>query len=87
MRQRLPGCPPSASKDLTSTVSGDGRATRANAQNQPFTPVPSAHGTGATHADTTRTPGSALTPMDIYHKEIRFNKRNREYADASKRRI
>jgi hypothetical protein len=79
MRQRQPGCPPSVSKDLRSSTSGDGQATRSDAKNQPFTPVPGAHGTGATHAGTPRTPGSALTPMDIYHKEIRFNKRNREY--------
>jgi hypothetical protein len=79
MRQRLPGCPPSACKDLTSTVSGDGRSTRADAKNQPFTPVAGPNGTGATHAGTTTTPGSALTARGIHYQEVAFNKRNREY--------
>jgi hypothetical protein len=79
MRQRLPGCPPSASKDLTSTVSGDGRATRADAKNQPFTPVAGPNGTGAVHAGTTTTPGSALTARGLHYQEVAFNKRQRDY--------
>jgi hypothetical protein len=79
IRQRSYGAPPLPTKDLTTTSSGDGRATRADARNQPFTSPTASHGTGATHAGTPRTPGSTLTPMDMYHKEIRFNRRKRDY--------
>jgi hypothetical protein len=80
MRQRQPGPPPSVSKDLTSSTSGDGQATRSDAKNQPFTPVPGAHGTGGTHAGTsTSTPGSTLTARGLHYQEAAFNKRQREY--------
>jgi hypothetical protein len=74
MRQRLPGCPPSATKDLTSTVSGDGRATRADANNQPFASPPPSHGTGAIHAGYPQIPTSTLTAMGWYYQdEVAFN--------------
>ena len=79
IRQYSYGAAPSATKDLTTTSSGDGRAIRSDAKNQPFTSPTASHGTGATHAGTPRTPGSTLTPMDMYHKEIRFNRRKRDY--------
>jgi hypothetical protein len=63
IRQRSYSAPPSVTKDLTSTSSGDGRAIRSDAKNQPFaSPIP-AHGTGGQHAGTPQTPGSALTPV------------------------
>jgi hypothetical protein len=83
IRQYSYGAAPSATKDLTTTSSGDGRAIRSDAKNQPFTSPTASHGTGATHADTPRTPGSTLTPMDIYHKEIRFNRRKRDYVSRA----
>jgi hypothetical protein len=83
IRQYSYGAAPSATKDLTTTSSGDGRAIRSDAKNQPFTSPAASHGTGATHADTPRTPGSTLTPMDIYHKEIRFNRRKRDYVSRA----
>jgi hypothetical protein len=83
IRQYSYGAAPSATKDLTTTSSGDGRAIRSDAKNQPFTSPTATHGTGATHADTPRTPGSTLTPMDIYHKEIRFNRRKRDYVSRA----
>ena len=79
IRQRSYGFPPLPTKDLATTSSGDGRATRADARNQPFMSPTASHGSGAIHADTPRTPGSTLTPMDMYHKEIRFNRRKRDY--------
>jgi hypothetical protein len=82
-RQYSYGAAPSAAKDLTTTSSGDGRAIRSDAKNQPFTSPTASNGTGATHADTPRTPGSTLTPMDIYHKEIRFNRRKRDYVSRA----
>jgi hypothetical protein len=79
IRQRSFGFPPLPTKDLTTSSSGDGRATRADARNQPFMSPTVSHVSGAIHADTPRTPGSTLTPMDMYHKEIRFNRRKRDY--------
>ena len=61
IRQQSYGAAPSATKDLTTTSSGDGRAIRSDAKNQPFTSPTASHGTGATHAGTPRTPGSTLT--------------------------
>ena len=79
IRQQSYGAPPSATKDLTTTSSGDGRAIRSDAKNQPFTSPTASHGSGAIHADTPRTPGSIQTPMGLYHQEVRFNKRKRDY--------
>jgi hypothetical protein len=79
IRQRSFGFPPLPTKDLTTSSSGDSRATRADARNQPFMSPTVSHVIGAIHADTPRTPGSTLTPMDMYHKEIRFNRRKRDY--------
>jgi hypothetical protein len=79
IRQRSYGAPPSVTKDLTSSTSTDGRAIRSDSKNQPFTSPTPAHGTGATHAGTPTTPGSALTPMGLYHQEVAFKKRRRDY--------
>ena len=79
IRQQSYGAPPSATKDLTSTSSGDGRAIRSDAKNQPFTSPTASHGSGATHAGTPRTPASSITASALYRKEIRFNQRKRDY--------
>jgi hypothetical protein len=79
IRQRSYGATPSATKDLTSTTSGDGRATRADAKNQPFMSPTSAHGTGATHTGTPQTPASTVTAKGLYQKEICFNQQKRDY--------
>ncbi|MGK3749930.1 MAG: hypothetical protein ACI8RD_002228 [Bacillariaceae sp.] len=78
MRQRACGAPPSATKDLISTTSGDGRSTQADAKNQPFTPIHGAHGPGGVHAGTPQTPASTLTARGLYYQELAFNKRKRE---------
>jgi hypothetical protein len=75
MRQRQPGCPPSASKDLTFSTSGCEQATRSDAKNQPFLSTPGAHGTGAINGGTVRT----TTVGGMYHHKIAFNKRQRDY--------
>jgi hypothetical protein len=79
IRQRSYGAPPLPTKDLTTTSSGDSRATRADARNQPFMSPTASYGSGAIHDDTPQTPGSTLTPMDMYNKEVRFNRRKRDY--------
>jgi hypothetical protein len=79
IRQYSYGAAPSATKDLTTTSSGDGRAIRSDAKNQPFTSPTASHGTGATHAGTPRTLASTLTARGLYQKEIRFNQRKRDY--------
>jgi hypothetical protein len=73
MRQRTCGAPPSATKNLTSTTSGDSGTTQADAKNQPFTKIPGAH------AGTPHTPASALTLMGLYHQEVAFKRCKREY--------
>ncbi|MGK3754794.1 MAG: hypothetical protein ACI8RD_007103 [Bacillariaceae sp.] len=79
MRQRGPGIPPSATKNLTSTTSSDGQSTRADAKNQPFTPIHGAHGPGGVHAGTPQTPASTLTARGLYYQELAFNKQKRDY--------
>ena len=79
IRQYSYGAAPSATKDLTTTSSGDGRAIRSDAKNQPFTSPTPDHGIGATHGGTPRTPASTLTARGLYQKEICFNQRKRDY--------
>jgi hypothetical protein len=79
IRQRSYGAPSSITKDLTSSTLTDGRAIRSDAKNQPFTSPTAGNGTGGTHAGTPRTPGSIQTPMGLYHQEVRFNNRKRDY--------
>ena len=74
MRQRGTGAPPSATKNLESTSSGEGRSVRSDAFNQPFQSPPGPHGTGAIHAGTTRTPVSTITTRALYYQQIAFTK-------------
>jgi hypothetical protein len=75
MRQRGYGAAPSATKDLTSTTSGDGWSIQADAKNQPFTSPTAAHGMGQVHVSTPRTP----TVGGLYYQEFSFKKRKRDY--------
>jgi hypothetical protein len=79
IRQRSYGAPPLPTEDLTSTSSGDGQATRADARNQPFMSPTASHGSGGIHAGTPRTPASTITASALYRKEISFNQRKRDY--------
>jgi len=79
IRQRSYGAPPSVTKDLTSTSSGDGRAIRSDAKNQPFTSPTPARGTGGTHTGTATTPGSALSARGLHYQQVAFKKRKRDY--------
>jgi hypothetical protein len=74
IRQRSYGAAPSATKDLTSTNSADGRKKRADAKDQPWSPPPGAHGTGAIQAGTPRTPSSTFTPSGLHKQQAAFNK-------------
>jgi hypothetical protein len=53
MRQRGTGAPPSATKNLDTTSSGEGKSVQSDKFTQPFETPPGAHGTGAVHAGTT----------------------------------
>jgi hypothetical protein len=77
MRQRGMGAPPSATKNLDTTSSGEGRSVRSDRFTQPFKTPPGAHGTGAVHSGTTRTPVSTVTPRAIYYQQVAFSKLKR----------
>jgi hypothetical protein len=49
MRQRRYGAPPSATKDITTSSSGEGRSIQSDSNRQPFETQPGPHGTGALH--------------------------------------
>ena len=78
IRQQGYGPPPSATKDITSTTSGDGRKTQTDSVRQSFLSPAAAHGTGAVHAGTPQTPASALTARGLYHQKSAFNKLKRK---------
>jgi hypothetical protein len=74
IRQRSYGVSPSATKDLTSTTSTDGRKKRADAKDQPFSPAPGPHGTGAVQAGTPQTPSSTLSAAGLRRRQVAFKK-------------
>jgi len=67
------GARPSATKDITTSTSVDGRSIRSDSVIQPFS-SPGANGTGGTHA---RTPQSSLSGVDrstVYKQKKKFRK-------------
>jgi hypothetical protein len=74
IRQRSYGVSPSATKDLTSTTSTDGRKKRADAKDQPFSPAPGSHGSGAVQAGTPQTPSSTLSCSGLRRRQVAFKK-------------
>jgi hypothetical protein len=77
MRQRGTRAPPSATKNLETTSSGEGRSVRSDKFTQPFETPPGAHGTGAVHAGTTQTPVSCVTARAIYYQQVALSKLKR----------
>jgi hypothetical protein len=72
IRQRGPGVPPSATKDITSTTSGDGRKVRSDSARQGFISPTNAHGSGAIAPGTPQTLISGLTARGLYHQQAAF---------------
>jgi hypothetical protein len=64
MRQRGYGPPPSATKDISTSSSGEGRTIRSDSNSPPFETQPGPHGTGST-----RTPISSITPRALYYQQ------------------
>jgi hypothetical protein len=52
MRQRGYGAPPSATKDITTSSSGEGRTIQSDPDCQPFDTPPGPHGTRGIHTST-----------------------------------
>jgi hypothetical protein len=73
MRQRGYGAPPSATKDISTSSSGEGRSIRSDSNRPPFETPPGPHGTGALHTGSTRTPVSSVTPRALYYQQAAFN--------------
>jgi hypothetical protein len=74
MRRRGCGAPPSATKNLDTTCSGEGRKVRSDAVTQPFESPPGAHGTGAIHTGSDRTLVSTVTARALYYQQVAFTK-------------
>jgi hypothetical protein len=53
MRQRGYGAPPSATKDISTSSSGEGRSIQSDSNRQPFETQPGPNGTGAVHIGST----------------------------------
>jgi hypothetical protein len=76
MRKRGPGAPPSATKDITTSSSMDGRAIRKDSIRRPFPSPVAAHGTGAVHAGTPRS--ASVCSRSVYKQQQAFKKRKRD---------
>ena len=78
MRKRGVGAPSSAVKDLTTSISGDGYKLRTDSKRQEFIPT-RAHGEGAVHACTARTPTCAVTARDLLYQQATFQKLKKQH--------
>jgi hypothetical protein len=72
MRQRGYGAPPSATKDVTSTSSGEGRRIRSDSSRPVFS-SPAAHGTGAVQSGTPQSTVSSISARGLYYQQTAFN--------------
>ena len=72
MRQRSASAPPSATKNLDSSTSGDGRKIRSDSNRPPFS-SPQVQNTGSPE-----TPGSAITARALHYRQVAYN-RTRKY--------
>jgi hypothetical protein len=77
MRKRGPGAPPSATKDITTSSSMDGRAVRRDSIRQPFPSPPGRNGTGAVHAGTPRS--ASVCSRSVYKQQQAFKRRKKEH--------
>jgi hypothetical protein len=78
MRQRGIGAPPSATKNLESTSSGEGKIIWYTAKQQPFASPTAAHGTGAVRAGTPNTPINSLTSRGAYYQQAAYSRMKNE---------
>ena len=69
IRQRGVGAPPSATKNLDSTTSGDGRSVRSDSSRQPF-----ASPSGSVQTGTPQTPVAAITARALHYRQVAFNR-------------
>jgi hypothetical protein len=69
MRKRGYGAPPSATKDISTSYSPDGRAVRKDSGRQPFNSPPAAHGTGAVHIGTSRSLTFDICSRTVVYKQ------------------
>ena len=67
MRQRDRGAPPSATKNLASSCSGDGRKVRSDSVRQPFT-------SPTVQTGTPQTPVSCITAQALHYQQVAFNR-------------
>jgi hypothetical protein len=83
MRQRGYGAPPSATKDISTFSSGEGRSIRSDSNCQPFETPPGPHGTGWIHISTSQTPVSSITSGAVYHQQVAFKTLKRKQPGRS----
>jgi hypothetical protein len=83
MRQRGYGAPPSVTKDITTSSSGEGRSIRSDSNRPPFETQPGPHSTGAVHTGSTRTPVSSITPRALYYQQAAFKTLKRKQPGRS----
>jgi hypothetical protein len=83
MRQKGYGAPRSATKDITTTSSGESRSIGSDTNHQPFETRPGPHGTGALHIGRTRTPVSSITPRALYYQQAVFKTLKRKQPGRS----
>jgi hypothetical protein len=74
MRKRGYGAPPSATKDISTSSSSDGRAVRKDSGRQPLNSPPAANGTGAVHTGTPRSLTSDVCNRTVYKQQQAFKK-------------
>jgi hypothetical protein len=83
MRQRGYSAPPSATKDISISSSGEGRSIRSDSNCQPFETHPGPHETGALHTGTSQTPVSTITPRALYYQQVTFKTLKRKQPGRS----
>ena len=74
MRQRKCGPPPSATKDITTSSSQEGRKVRTDSVRQSYIPDVGAHGTGAVHARVPQ-PIDYSSPRGRHYQQCAFSRR------------
>jgi hypothetical protein len=80
IRQRGVGAPPSATKNLDSSCSGEGRGIRSDSTRPAFL-SPGAHCTGAVHGGTPRSSPSTVCPRALYKQQLAFKRRKKIQPD------
>jgi hypothetical protein len=71
-REQGYGAPPSATKDISSTSSGEGRRIRSDSSRPAFW-SPTTHGTGAVQSGTPQSTVSSISARYLYYQQTAFN--------------